>query len=196
MPLTVGEVYAPPQAGMVDIAENGVDVQRADEHHEVAPVYSPTAQERRPRPGRGPPPPPRVAGFETIEALRMGRCGLAILGLSLAVACAIVTRTLERPWLPRQGVTSAFFLLRCLARSGGLARARGRHPPPRRSRALDGDRIARGRTRHAVETSSRLVLLAYGCVLASLGAEPFRQGSGGFRTPSSTRSPRGTSRCA
>lgn len=118
--------------------------------------------------------------FDVLEGALMGLCGLAIAGFSLAVVCDVVTRTLERPWLWLQEVTSALFVWGAFL---GLAVATRRHDHLMLSMITES---FAGRARQLVETFNRLVVLACGCVLVWYGTENFWHGFGSFRMPSLT----------
>ena len=49
--------------------------------------------------------------FDKLELILMIGCGLLCFGFSLSVTADIVTRTMGRPWLWLQEVTSAFVLM-------------------------------------------------------------------------------------
>ena len=49
------------------------------------------------------------AALDPLEALLMVLCGVCITGFTISVFCDVVTRTLGRPWLWLQLVTTGFF---------------------------------------------------------------------------------------
>jgi TRAP-type C4-dicarboxylate transport system permease small subunit len=110
----------------------------------------------------------------------MAACGLAIGGFSVSVVCDIVTRTLQRPWLWLQEVTSLFFVYGAFA---GLAVATRRADHLMLSAVTES---LRGRARLAVEVFNRLVVLACGVCLVWFGWDNFLHGFGSFRMPSLT----------
>src|SRR5262245_22347051 len=47
--------------------------------------------------------------FDVLEAVLMVLCGVCIFMFTLSVGCDVITRTIGRPWLWLQQVTTAFF---------------------------------------------------------------------------------------
>jgi TRAP-type C4-dicarboxylate transport system permease small subunit len=118
--------------------------------------------------------------FDTLERALMLLGGLCIMGFSLSVGLDIVTRTLQRPWLWLQEVTSAFFVYGAFF---GLAVATRRADHLMLSAITES---FRGTTRLAIEVFNRLVVLACGVCLVWFGVQNFRHGFGSFRMPSLT----------
>jgi TRAP-type C4-dicarboxylate transport system permease small subunit len=118
--------------------------------------------------------------LDRLELYLMVVCGVTLLGFSTSVMCDIVTRTIGHPWLWLQEVTSTFFVYGIFA---GAAVA------TRRSDHLYLTAIAEalhGPARLAVETITRLVILACGLVMVWFGYLNFLRGFGSFRMPSMT----------
>jgi len=107
-------------------------------------------------------------------------CGVAITGFTVTVTCDIVTRMLGRPWLWLQEVTMTCFIYGVFI---GTAAA------TRRNDHLYLAAIAEsmsGRKRLAVETFSRLVVLAVAGCLIYFGYFNFLDGFRSLRMPSMT----------
>src|SRR5689334_12513617 len=107
-------------------------------------------------------------------------CGVAITGFTVTVVCDIVTRALGRPWLWLQEATMTFFIYGVFA---GTAAA------TRRSDHLYLALIAESMTggkRVAIETFSRLVVLAVALCMAYFGFINFLSGFHTLRMPSMT----------
>jgi TRAP-type C4-dicarboxylate transport system permease small subunit len=118
--------------------------------------------------------------FDHLEWLLMVLCGVSIGGFSLAVICDIVTRTIGRPWLWLQEVTSAFFIYGSFI---GMAVA------TRRADHLYLSVITEslsGMQRMLAETFNRLVVLGCGLLMVWFGYTNFLHGFGSFRMPSLT----------
>jgi TRAP-type C4-dicarboxylate transport system permease small subunit len=118
--------------------------------------------------------------FDVLELALMLGGGACIMGFSLSVVLDVVTRTLQRPWLWLQEVTSALFVYGAFF---GLAVATRRADHLMLSAITES---MHGATRLAVEVFNRLVILACGACLVWFGAENFRHGFGSFRMPSLT----------
>src|SRR5207247_1816047 len=125
-----GEVYTSLQTGVVNAAENGVNVYLANKHYEVAPVLSITQHEANNNAvwvsektwnslsdqekkwvqaaaeevGRIEP-----GKALALEAALMVLCGASIIGFTVSVLLDVVTRTIGHPWLWLQQVTTGFF---------------------------------------------------------------------------------------
>jgi TRAP-type C4-dicarboxylate transport system permease small subunit len=118
--------------------------------------------------------------FDPLEWLLMVLCGISIGGFSLSVVCDIVTRTIGRPWLWLQEVTSAFFIYGSFI---GMAVA------TRRADHLYLSAITEslsGMKRMLAETLNRLVVLGCGLLMVWFGYRNFLHGFGSFRMPSLT----------
>ena len=118
--------------------------------------------------------------FDSLEWILMVLCGVSIGGFSLSVICDIVTRTIGRPWLWLQEVTSAFFIYGSFI---GMAVA------TRRADHLYLSVITEslgGTKRMLAEMFNRLVVLTCGLLMVSFGYTNFLHGFGSFRMPSLT----------
>lgn len=118
--------------------------------------------------------------LDPAEAILMVLCGIAIAGFSLSVVCDILTRTLGSPWLWLQEVTSLFFIYGSFL---GLAVATRRADHLMLSAITES---MTGRTRHAVETFNRVVILGCGACMVVFGWQNFLHGFGSYRMPSLT----------
>ena len=90
-------------------------------------------------------------------------CGVSIGGFSLCVLCDIVTRTIGRPWLWLQEVTSLFFVY------GSFHRHGGGDPPRRPLYALGITESLRRGTRMLAEMFNRVVVLTCGLLMVCFG---------------------------
>jgi TRAP-type C4-dicarboxylate transport system permease small subunit len=118
--------------------------------------------------------------FDVLELGLMLLCGLCIMGFSTSVVLDIVTRTLQRPWLWLQEVTSALFVYGAFL---GLAVATRRADHLMLSAITES---MHGAPRLVVEVFNRLVILACGVCLVWFGSQNFFHGFGSFRMPSLT----------
>lgn len=118
--------------------------------------------------------------FDALELVLMLLCGLCIMGFSVSVVCDIVTRTLQRPWLWLQEVTSALFVYGAFF---GLAVATRRADHLMLSAITES---MHGTARLAAEVFNRLVILGCGACLVWFGSQNFLHGFGSFRMPSLT----------
>ena len=118
--------------------------------------------------------------FDNLELILMIGCGVLCFGFSLSVTADIVTRTIGHPWLWLQEVTSTLFIYGIFV---GFAVA------TRRNDHLYLSAVAEAMTGHgrlAIETFTRLVVLAAALCMVVFGYINFRQGFGSFRMPSMT----------
>ncbi|MEJ0069086.1 MAG: TRAP transporter small permease subunit [Pseudomonadota bacterium] len=129
--------------------------------------------------------------FDRIEYGLMTLCGLSIVGFTSSVFFDVVTRTIGRPWLWLQEVTSTFFIYGAFIGAAVATRRQDHLNLSALSEALSG------RTRTALETLKGLVVLCVGCWMVGFGYINFLNGFGSYRMPSLTRSPASTprSRC-
>ncbi|MBV8029980.1 MAG: TRAP transporter small permease [Betaproteobacteria bacterium] len=107
-------------------------------------------------------------------------CGAILFGFSLTVTLDIVTRTIGRPWLWLQEVTSTLFIYGIFI---GFAAA------TRRNDHLYLTAVAeslRGTARQAVELLIRAAILAVAACMVYFGYLNFMRGFGSFRLPSNT----------
>ena len=107
-------------------------------------------------------------------------CGVALAAFSTTVFFDVVTRTLHHPVLWVQEVTTTFFVYGIFI---GTAAASRRNDHLYLSAI--GEAFA-GRTRLAVETFNRLVVIGAGLCMVVFGYINFRQGFNAFRMPSMT----------
>src|SRR3954468_19998925 len=118
--------------------------------------------------------------WDKLELVLMILCGLLCFGFSLSVTADIVTRTIGRPWLWLQEVTSTFFLY-AISTAPAVA--------PRRNDHLYLTAISEalhGTPRLVVEIIIRLVVLAVAGCLIWFGYINYLRGFGSFRLPSNT----------
>ena len=118
--------------------------------------------------------------LDPLELVLMILGGLALFGFSLSVCADILTRTIGRPWLWLQEVTSTLFIYGIFI---GFAAA------TRRNDHLYLTAVAEslhGAPRRAAEIVIRLVVLAVGLCMVWFGYLNFMRGFGSFRLPSNT----------
>jgi TRAP-type C4-dicarboxylate transport system permease small subunit len=118
--------------------------------------------------------------FDPLELGLMLLCGACIMGFSVSVVLDITTRTLQRPWLWLQEVTSALFIWGAFF---GLAVATRRADHLMLSAITES---MHGAPRLVVEVFNRLVILSCGVCLVWFGWQNFLHGFGSFRMPSLT----------
>jgi len=110
----------------------------------------------------------------------MALCGVALTGFTVTVVCDILTRTLGRPWLWLQEVTMPFFIYGVFAGTAAATR-RNDHL----YLALIAESLSGGK-RLAIETFSRVVVLAVALCMAWFGFINFLNGFHTLRMPSMT----------
>src|SRR6266849_2958695 len=118
--------------------------------------------------------------LDGIEAVMMVLCGIALGGFTLSVFLDVLTRTIGRPWLFLQEVTSTFFVYGIFI---GAAAATRRNDHLYLSAITE---TMSGTLRLVVETFNRLVVLAVAVCMTWFGSINFVQGFGSFRMPSMT----------
>jgi TRAP-type C4-dicarboxylate transport system permease small subunit len=118
--------------------------------------------------------------LDWLETVLMVLCGLTLFAFSLSVVCDIVTREIGHPWLWLQEVTSTFFIYGVFI-GAAVATRRNDHL----YLAAVGDSL-HGRSRLAIETAIRLVVIGVGLFLAIFGYVNFLRGFSSFRMPSMT----------
>jgi TRAP-type C4-dicarboxylate transport system permease small subunit len=118
--------------------------------------------------------------FDPLEYLLMALCGVSIVGFTSSVFLDVVTRTIGRPWLWLQEVTSTFFIYGAFI---GAAAATRRHDHLNLSALTEG---LTGRIRTALETVKGLVVLCVACWMVGFGYVNFLNGFGSYRMPSLT----------
>ena len=107
-------------------------------------------------------------------------CGVAITGFTVTVTCDIVTRLLGRPWLWLQEVTMTFFIYGVFIGTAAATRRNDHLYLAVIAESLSGAK------RTAVETFSRLVVLAVAFCLIWFGYLNFLDGFRSLRMPSMT----------
>jgi TRAP-type C4-dicarboxylate transport system permease small subunit len=118
--------------------------------------------------------------LDRLELVLMILCGVLCFGFSLSVTADIVTRTIGRPWLWLQEVTSTFFIYAIFI-GAAVATRRNDHL------YLTAISEAMHRTpRLIVEIIIRLVVLAVAFCLIYFGYINYLRGFGSFRLPSGT----------
>jgi TRAP-type C4-dicarboxylate transport system permease small subunit len=118
--------------------------------------------------------------LDSVEAVMMILCGVALAGFTLSVFCDVLTRTIGHPWLWLQEVTSTFFVYGTFI---GAAAATRRNDHLYLSAITD---TMSGTLRLAVETFNRLVVLGVAFCMTWFGYINFLQGFGNYRMPSMT----------
>jgi len=118
--------------------------------------------------------------LDGLEALIMVICGICLVGFSTSVFFDVLTRTMGRPWLWLQEVTSTFFVYGVFI---GAAAATRRNDHLYLSAITEK---MTGRIRLTAETFNRLVVLAVSLCMVYFGYINFLQGFGSFRMPSMT----------
>jgi|SRR5579884_2837723 len=118
--------------------------------------------------------------LDPLEQTLMVLCGVALAGFSSTVFCDVVTRSLHHPVLWVQEVTTTFFVYGIFIGTAAAAR-RNDHL----SLSAVGDAFT-GRTRLAIETFNRLVVLGAASCMVYFGSINFVEGFHAFRMPSMT----------
>jgi TRAP-type C4-dicarboxylate transport system permease small subunit len=118
--------------------------------------------------------------LDRLESVLMVLCGVTLCGFSVSVVCDIVTRTIGLPWLWLQEVTSTFFIYGIFI---GAAVATRRNDHLFLAAIADSQH---GRSRMAIESAIRLVVIGVGLFLAYYGYVNFLRGFSSFRMPSLT----------
>ena len=120
------------------------------------------------------------AALDPLEHWLMVICGLTLFAFSTSVVCDIVTRTIGRPWLWLQEVTSTFFVYGIFIGAAVASRRNEHLYLTALSEALTG------RIRTVVEIVIRVVTLGVALCMMVFGYENFLRGFGGYRMPSMT----------
>jgi TRAP-type C4-dicarboxylate transport system permease small subunit len=115
-----------------------------------------------------------------LELVLMMLCGVLCFGFSLSVTADIVTRTIGRPWLWLQEVTSTFFIYAIFIGAAVATRRNDHLYLTAISEALHGT------PRLIVEIIIRLVVLGVAFCLIWFGYINYLRGFGSFRLPSGT----------
>ena len=118
--------------------------------------------------------------FDRLELILMILCGVLCFGFSLSVTADIVTRTVGRPWLWLQEVTSTLFIYAIFIGAAVAARRNDHLYLTAISEALHGT------PRLIVEIIIRVVVLAVAFCLIWFGYINYLRGFGSFRLPSGT----------
>jgi TRAP-type C4-dicarboxylate transport system permease small subunit len=118
--------------------------------------------------------------LDRLEQVLMLLCGVTLFGFSVSVTLDILTRTIGRPWLWLQEVTSTLFIYGIFI---GAAVATRRNDHLYLTAMADS---TKGTARVIVETVIRLVVLAVAGCLVYFGLINYMRGFGSFRLPSGT----------
>ena len=118
--------------------------------------------------------------LDRFELVLMVLCGVLCFGFSLSVTADIVTRTIGRPWLWLQEVTSTFFIYAIFIGAAVATRRNDHLYLTAISEALHG------MPRLIVEIIIRLVVLGVAFCLIYFGYINYIRGFGSFRLPSGT----------
>jgi TRAP-type C4-dicarboxylate transport system permease small subunit len=118
--------------------------------------------------------------LDGLETMLMVLCGVALCGLTASVVLDIATRTIGRPWLWLQEVTSTFFVYGIFI---GAAVATRRNDHLYLTAAAES---VHGTMRTVIETFTRLVVLGVAICMVYYGYINFIRGFGSFRMPSMT----------
>jgi len=118
--------------------------------------------------------------FDRLEYALMTLCGLSIVGFTSSVFLDVATRTIGRPWLWLQEVTSTFFIYGAFIGAAVATRRQDHLNLSAITDALDG------RARTALETAKGLVVLCVACWMVGFGYVNFLNGFGSYRMPSMT----------
>jgi TRAP-type C4-dicarboxylate transport system permease small subunit len=118
--------------------------------------------------------------FDRLEMILMIGCGVLCFGFSLSVTADIVTRTIGRPWLWLQEVTSTLFIYAIFIGAAVATRRNDHLYLTAISEALHG------MPRLIVEIIIRLVVLGVAFCLVWFGYINYLRGFGSFRLPSGT----------
>jgi TRAP-type C4-dicarboxylate transport system permease small subunit len=118
--------------------------------------------------------------LDKLELVLMLLCGLLCFGFSLSVTADIVTRTIGRPWLWLQEVTSTFFIYAIFIGAAVATRRNDHLYLTAISEAMHGT------PRLIVEIIIRLVVLGVAFCLIYFGYINYIRGFGSFRLPSGT----------
>jgi len=118
--------------------------------------------------------------FDVLEIILMMLCGLLLFGFCSTVIFDIVTRTIGRPWLWLQEVTSTFFIYAIFV---GTAVASRRNDHLYLTAFADA---LHGTPRLVVEITTRVVVLCVAFCFIYFGYINFMRGFTSFRMPSMT----------
>jgi TRAP-type C4-dicarboxylate transport system permease small subunit len=118
--------------------------------------------------------------LDRLELVLMIVCGVLCFGFSLSVTADIVTRTIGRPWLWLQEVTSTFFIYAIFIGAAAATRRNDHLYLTAISEAMHGT------SRLIVEIIIRIVVLGVAFCLIYFGYINYLRGFGSFRLPSGT----------
>ena len=118
--------------------------------------------------------------FDRLELILMILCGILCFGFSLSVTADIVTRTIGRPWLWLQEVTSTLFIYAIFIGAAVATRRNDHLYLTAISEAMHGT------PRLIVEIIIRLIVLGVALCLIRFGYLNYIRGFGSFRLPSGT----------
>lgn len=118
--------------------------------------------------------------LDPLEAVLMTVCGVLLFSFSLSVCADIVTRTIGRPWLWLQEVTSTLFIYGIFL-GAALATRRNDH-----LYLTAFAEAMTGKPRIAAELAIRVVVLGVSFILVYYGYVNYLRGFGSFRLPSNT----------
>jgi TRAP-type C4-dicarboxylate transport system permease small subunit len=118
--------------------------------------------------------------LDPVEHTLMVMCGLALVGFSCTVFFDVVTRSIGHPVLWVQEVTTTFFVYGIFIGTAAAARRNDHLYLSAITEAMTG------RTRLAVETFNRLVMLGAALCMVYFGFINFIEGFHAFRMPSLT----------
>jgi TRAP-type C4-dicarboxylate transport system permease small subunit len=118
--------------------------------------------------------------FDRLELILMIMCGLLLFGFCTTVVLDIVTRTIGRPWLWLQEVTSTFFVYAIFTGTAVATRRNDHLYLTALSEAMHGT------PRLIVEILIRIVVGAVAICLIYFGYINFLRGFASFRMPSMT----------
>src|ERR1700709_1460894 len=118
--------------------------------------------------------------FDRLELILMILCGLLCFGFSLSVTADIVTRTIGRPWLWLQEVTSTLFIYAIFIGAAVATRRNDHLYLTAISESMHGT------PRLIVEVIIRIVVLGVASCLIWFGYLNYLRGFGSFRLPAGT----------
>jgi TRAP-type C4-dicarboxylate transport system permease small subunit len=118
--------------------------------------------------------------FDKLELVLMILCGVLCFGFSLSVTADIVTRSIGRPWLWLQEVTSTLFVYAIFIGAAVATRRNDHLYLTAISESM------RGTARLIVEIIIRMVVLGVASCLIYYGYLNYLRGFGSFRLPSGT----------
>src|ERR1700759_4047871 len=118
--------------------------------------------------------------FDVLQLVLMGLCGLLLFAFCTTVVLDIVTRTIGRPWLWLQEVTSTFFIYAIFIGAAVATRRNDHLYLTAISEAMHGT------PRLIVEIIIRFVVLGVAFCLIYFGYINYIRGFGSFRLPSGT----------